>query len=148
MDQELVRMVAGNGFSELLQRPLCGRMRGHVVMQNTTAPDLHHDENTEHPESGRDRNQEVTSGIGRTSFQDARPIQCSMQQIKTASATVVVASVPSSAVRPWLSQPAASVHSIAPPVAPSVVAKVEASADGQAAARERREDAEERRRSG
>src|SRR5664279_1560235 len=75
-----------------------------------------------------------------------------MQQIKTASATVVVASVPSSAVRPWLSQPAASVHSIAPPVAmpvaPSVVAKVEASADGQAAARERREDAEERRRSG
>ena len=71
-----------------------------------------------------------------------------MQQIKTASATVVATSVPSSAVRPWLSQPAASVHSIAPPlavpVAPSVVAKVEAPADGQAAARELREDAEER----
>jgi hypothetical protein len=61
MDQELVRMVAWNGFSELLQRPLCGRMRGHVAMENTTAPYLHHDENIEHPESGRDRNQEVTS---------------------------------------------------------------------------------------
>src|SRR5450759_4340058 len=61
MDQELVRMVAGNGFSQLLQFPLCGRMCSHVVMQNTTAPYLHHDENIEHPESGRDRNQEVTS---------------------------------------------------------------------------------------
>src|SRR5664280_3496455 len=61
MDQELVRMVAWNGFSELLQCPLCGRTRGHVVMENTTAPDLHHDENIEHPESGRARNQEVTS---------------------------------------------------------------------------------------
>src|ERR1035438_1324562 len=61
MDQELVRMVAWNGFSQLLQCPLCGGMRGHVVMQNATAPYLHHDENIEHPESGRDRNQKVTS---------------------------------------------------------------------------------------
>ena len=61
MGQELVRMVAGNGFSQLLQRPLCGGMPGHVVMENTTGPHLHHDENIEHPESGRDRNQEVTS---------------------------------------------------------------------------------------
>src|ERR1017187_2139984 len=61
MDQELVRMVAWNGFWELLQRPLCGRMRGHVVVENTTAPYLHHDKNIEHPESGRDRNQKVAS---------------------------------------------------------------------------------------
>ncbi len=61
MDQELVRMVAWNGFSELLQRPLRGRMCGHVVMENPTAFYLHHDENIQHPESGRDRNQEVTS---------------------------------------------------------------------------------------
>src|ERR1019366_964042 len=61
MDQELVRMVAWDGFSQLLQRPLCGGMRGHVVMKNPTASYLHHDENIEHPESGRDRNQEVTS---------------------------------------------------------------------------------------
>jgi hypothetical protein len=30
-------------------------------MENTTAPYLHHGENIEHPKSGRDRNQEVTS---------------------------------------------------------------------------------------
>src|ERR1039458_7398662 len=61
MDQELVRMVAWDGFSQLLQCPLCGGMRGHVVMENTTASYLHHDENIEHPESGRDRHQKVTS---------------------------------------------------------------------------------------
>jgi len=61
MDQELVWMVARNGFSELLQRPARRRMRGHVVVENTAARYLHHDENIDHLESGRDRNQEVTS---------------------------------------------------------------------------------------
>ena len=42
MDQELVSIVAGNGFSQLLQRARCGGVCGHVVMENPTAPYLHH----------------------------------------------------------------------------------------------------------
>jgi hypothetical protein len=34
-------------------------MRGHVVVENTAAANFHHDENHQHPESGRDRNQKV-----------------------------------------------------------------------------------------
>jgi hypothetical protein len=45
MDQELVTSVAGNGFPKLLQRPVCGGMRGHVVVENTATANFHYDEN-------------------------------------------------------------------------------------------------------
>ena len=59
MDQELVRMVAWNGFSELLQRPLCGRMRGHVVVENTAAADFHDKKDEQHLEPDSHGNQKV-----------------------------------------------------------------------------------------
>jgi hypothetical protein len=42
VDQELLTMVTGNDSPELLQCPVCGGMRGHVVVQNTAA-DFHHE---------------------------------------------------------------------------------------------------------
>jgi hypothetical protein len=38
MNQKSIRMVAGDGFSKLLERPFCGRMRRHIEMQN--APEV------------------------------------------------------------------------------------------------------------
>jgi len=59
VDQELIRMIARDRFPELLQRPVCGRMRGYVVVENAAAANFHHDENQQHLESGRNRNQKV-----------------------------------------------------------------------------------------
>ena len=56
-------MVARDGFSELLQRPVRGRMRGHVIVQNATAPYLHHQENITHLESDVHRNQKAQATI-------------------------------------------------------------------------------------
>ena len=40
MNQELVTMTTRNCFAKLLQRPVCGRMSRHVVVQNAAAADL------------------------------------------------------------------------------------------------------------
>ena len=48
VDQELIRMVAGDGFPELLQCPVRGWMRSHVVIDNAATPDLHHQKNIKH----------------------------------------------------------------------------------------------------
>ena len=53
-------MVTGDGFPELLPSPVCGGMRGHLVVENTAAADLHHDEDKQHLESDGYRNQKVT----------------------------------------------------------------------------------------
>src|SRR3984893_18168053 len=60
MNQELVRTVIRKGFPKLLQRPVCRRMSGHVVMENAAAANLHHEEDKQHLESDRDCNQEIT----------------------------------------------------------------------------------------
>ena len=59
VDRELIRMIARDRFPELLQRPVCGRMRGHVVVENTAAANFHYDENHQHPEPDRNCNQKV-----------------------------------------------------------------------------------------
>ncbi len=33
MEQKPVAVVSRNGFTQLLQRPVCGRMRGHIHVQ-------------------------------------------------------------------------------------------------------------------
>jgi hypothetical protein len=43
-------MVAWDGFSELLSRPVCCGMRSHVVMHNTTAADFHDEQHEQHLE--------------------------------------------------------------------------------------------------
>ena len=52
-------MVTGNGFPKLLQCPVCRRMRGHVVVENTAAADFHHEKDEEHLEPDRHSNQKV-----------------------------------------------------------------------------------------
>src|ERR1700737_3360128 len=42
MNQELVQTVIRKGFPKLLQRPVCRRMRGHVVVENARAANLHY----------------------------------------------------------------------------------------------------------
>ena len=51
-------------LAKLLQSPLRVRMRGHVVVQDSAAPDLHHDKNVKHSKSGRHRHQEITCRDG------------------------------------------------------------------------------------
>ena len=60
MDEELVLVLARNGFSELLQHPFRGRMCGHVVMQNPPAAYFHDHEHVQHSKTGCDSNQEIT----------------------------------------------------------------------------------------
>src|ERR1700730_17125470 len=48
------------GLPETVQRPVCRRMSGHVVMENAAAANLHHEEDKQHLESDRDCNQEIT----------------------------------------------------------------------------------------
>jgi hypothetical protein len=52
-------MVTGNGFPELLQCPICGGMRGHVVVQNTAAADFHHEKDEQHLEPDRHGDQKI-----------------------------------------------------------------------------------------
>ena len=59
VDQEPITVVTRDGFSELLRRPGDGRMRRRVVMEDTTAAYLYHEENIKHPEIGPSRNEEV-----------------------------------------------------------------------------------------
>ena len=37
VDDELIRMIAWQRLSELLKRPLCGRMGGYIGMENASA---------------------------------------------------------------------------------------------------------------
>jgi len=52
-------MVTGNGFPELLRCPICGGMRGHVVVQNTAAADFHNEKDEQHLEPDRHGNQKI-----------------------------------------------------------------------------------------
>jgi hypothetical protein len=42
-----ISMIAGQGLAELLQRPVCGRMRRNIVVHDPTCSHLHHDEYVE-----------------------------------------------------------------------------------------------------
>jgi hypothetical protein len=53
VDQELIRMVARDGFAELLHCPGGGRMSRHVVVEDTPAADFHCEEDIEHLEPSR-----------------------------------------------------------------------------------------------
>lgn len=59
MDQEPIWMITGDGFAELLQCPLGGRVTGHVAVQNAAAANFHGHKDKQHLEAGCDRNQEV-----------------------------------------------------------------------------------------
>src|SRR3984893_7280510 len=59
MNQELVRTLIRKGFPKLLQRPVCRRMSGHVVVDNEAATNFHHEEHKQHLESDRDCIQEI-----------------------------------------------------------------------------------------
>ena len=51
-------MSLGNGFPELLQCPICGGMRGHVVVQ-TAAADFHNDKDDQHVEPDSHGDQKI-----------------------------------------------------------------------------------------
>ena len=66
-------MTTRNCFAKLLQRPVCGRMRRHVVVKNAAAADLHRHEYKQHPESSSDRNQEIAGHDPLGMILDERP---------------------------------------------------------------------------
>jgi hypothetical protein len=55
VDQELVAMIAGNGFARVLQYPIGSGMRRQVVVENSAATDLHHNQDEQHPGIGQSR---------------------------------------------------------------------------------------------
>jgi hypothetical protein len=59
VDQEAAGMISRQRFPELLERPLRRRMGRDVVVENPAGSDLHHDENVEGAEGGRDHHEEV-----------------------------------------------------------------------------------------
>src|SRR5262249_23360214 len=61
MDENTVRLVSWDRFSELLHGPLSGRMCRHIDMNKSTTSMLDHHEHIEHVEGGGDRHAEVAS---------------------------------------------------------------------------------------
>src|SRR6516165_10174285 len=61
VDDEAVRMIARQGFPELLQRPFRRGMGRDVVVENLAGSDLHDNEDVEGTEGGGDHHEEITS---------------------------------------------------------------------------------------
>ena len=61
MQKELVILIAGKGFPQLLQRPLSCGMFGQIEVNETSGSDLERDEYIKDAEVYRDRYEEVTS---------------------------------------------------------------------------------------
>jgi hypothetical protein len=59
MDHEPVRVVAGQDASELLRRPLGGRIFGGIPMQNPTPADFQYQKHIDGPECRRDDHEEI-----------------------------------------------------------------------------------------
>jgi len=55
VDEELIGMIAQNGFPQLLEGPFRRRMSRHIAMQNAAASDLHGFEHEQNPETSRSR---------------------------------------------------------------------------------------------
>jgi hypothetical protein len=60
VDHESMRLVARTDHSKLLCRPRCGRMRGHVPLENAPCADLQHHEHVHDAERGGDDDKEIT----------------------------------------------------------------------------------------
>ena len=60
MDQEPIGVIRGNGFTQLLQRPLRRRMRGHIDMQQAAAYVFNDHKHLEDAEGRGDSDTEVT----------------------------------------------------------------------------------------
>src|ERR1035438_9503884 len=60
VDHEPIRMVARQRLPELLQGPLCSRVGGDVVVENSSCSKFHDHEYVKCAKSGRDHNEEVT----------------------------------------------------------------------------------------
>src|SRR6516164_7480211 len=59
VDDEAVRMIARQGFPELLQRPFRRGMGRDVVVENLAGSDLHDNEDVEGTEGGGDHHEEI-----------------------------------------------------------------------------------------
>src|SRR5215472_18174340 len=60
VDHKTIGMIARKCLAELLQRPFRSRMSGHVVVEDTTASDLHPHEYVQVSKSGCDHDEKVT----------------------------------------------------------------------------------------
>src|SRR5215831_2267743 len=60
LDHKTIGMIARKCLAELLQRPFRSRMSGHVVVEDTTASDLHPHEYVQVSKSGCDHDEKVT----------------------------------------------------------------------------------------
>src|SRR5215831_4804753 len=61
VDDEAVRMIARQGFPELLQRPFRRGMGSDVLVENLTGSDIHYNEDVEGTECGGDHHEEIAS---------------------------------------------------------------------------------------
>src|SRR5215471_11009204 len=61
VDDETIRMIARQGFPELLQRPFRRGMGRDVVVENLAGSDLHDNEDVEGTEWGGDHHEEIAS---------------------------------------------------------------------------------------
>ena len=60
MQQEAVAMGSGDGFAQLLERPLGCGMGRHIAVQNAARGMLHHDKHVEQTKGGCDHQAKVT----------------------------------------------------------------------------------------
>jgi hypothetical protein len=60
MDEKTINVVRGNGFTQLLQRPVCRRMRSHIHVQDTTRRVFDDHKHIEDAEGPCDCDAEVT----------------------------------------------------------------------------------------
>jgi hypothetical protein len=60
MQQEAAAMVSGDGFAQLLERPLGCGMGGHIAVENAARGVLHHDKHVEQAKGGCNDCAEIT----------------------------------------------------------------------------------------
>jgi len=68
VDHESIRLVAPEDHPKLLRRPLRGRMRGHVPVQNAPRAHLEHDENVQQAECRRHHDEQSLARTDRAWF--------------------------------------------------------------------------------
>src|SRR5215813_7203451 len=61
VDDEAVRLIARQGFPELLQRPFRRGVGSDVLVENLTGSELHYNEDVEGTECGGDHHEEIAS---------------------------------------------------------------------------------------
>jgi len=64
VDEEPIFVLRWDRFSKLLERPLSGRMRGHVAVQDLSRSVLHHNQYVEHSKRRGHRDAKVASDDG------------------------------------------------------------------------------------